>query len=49
MPIDRMKKVVEYQVYLDLRDRGLTVDDIGPRQYQKELYNMAIRLLVELH
>ena len=48
MTISEMDKVVKHQVQLSLKDRDLTARDIGTKQYQKELYEMALKLLVEL-
>lgn len=48
MTISQMDKVVKHQVLLSLNNRDLTIQDIGTNQYQKELYNMALKLLVEL-
>jgi hypothetical protein len=48
MTISAMKKIIEHQVNLSLQDRSLTKSDIGTKQYQQELYEMAIKMLVEL-
>ena len=48
MTISYMDKIVKYQVSLTLKDRALTISDIGNRQYKDELYQMALKLLVEL-
>ena len=48
MTIIDMKKVIEHQVKLSLRDRQLTKSDVGTKQYQSELYDMAVKMLVEL-
>jgi len=48
MTISDMKKIIEHQVLLSLQERDLTKNDIGIKQYKDELYEMAIKMLVEL-
>lgn len=48
MTIKEMKKIVSHQVELSLTERDLSRSDIGEKQYNNELYDMAIKMLVEL-
>jgi len=48
MTITQMGKVVEHQVAISLRDRGLTKNSLKLYEYNLELYKMALKLLVEL-
>ena len=48
MTISEMKKIIEHQVSLSLQERSLTKSDVGTKQYKEELYDMAIKILVEL-
>jgi hypothetical protein len=43
-----MQKIVEHQVYMELKDQGILISDLKDLEYLKLLYNMAIKLLVEL-
>ena len=48
MTKQEMKNIVEHLVLLSLEERNMTISDIGTKQYKDELYDMAIKLLVEL-
>lgn len=43
-----MEKIVEHQVAMQLAERGISKRDLSPLEYLKLLYDMAIKLLVEL-
>ena len=45
----QMKSIVEHQVLLTLNERELSFQDIGRKQYMQELYDMAIKMLVEVY
>jgi len=46
--IIEMGKIVEHQVRLDLSKRGLSKHSLKLYEYNYELYQMALKLLVEL-
>ena len=48
MTYEAMDRIIKHQVKLSLSERNLTVGDIGPDQYQRELYKQAIELLIAL-
>ncbi len=48
MTTDQMDKVVHHQVSLELKTNSLKLDDLKDFERYRELYKMALKLLVEL-
>ncbi len=48
MTTSQMNKVVQHQVSLELNSNGLKLHDLNDFERYRELYKMALKLLVEL-
>lgn len=48
MSKEQFEKIINHQVVLDLKDKGLTIKDLKDIEYIKLKYEVALQLLCEL-
>ena len=48
MSKEQFEKIINHQVVLNLKDKGLTINDLKHSEYIKLKYEVALQLLCEL-